>query len=83
MNGKVAAWDLNIAAGGQQGMTYIYEWPAGTSSSTTGKLSSSIPKISNASTPLVSSKEAGLPYGLFVIGGFLAAGGFIYARFIK
>ncbi|MGZ7160199.1 MAG: hypothetical protein ACXVHR_06990 [Methanobacterium sp.] len=64
-------------------MTYIYEWPAGTSSSTTGKLYSSIPKISNASTPLVSSKEAGLPYGLFVIGGFLAAGGFIYARFIK
>ncbi|MGZ7209604.1 MAG: hypothetical protein ACXVHV_06985 [Methanobacterium sp.] len=58
MNGKVAASDFNMAAGGQQGMTYIYEWPAGTSSSTTGK-SSSIPKISNASTPTVSSKEAG------------------------
>lgn len=82
MNGKVAAWDLNMAAGGEQAITYIYEWPT-SSSSTTGKATSSIPKTSAASNPPISSKETGLPYGLFVIGGVLAVGGFIYARFIK
>lgn len=84
LNGKVAAWDLNLAAGGSQGITYIYQWPSDSSSSSvTGKASSSIPKTSAASTPSVPTKETGLPYGLFVIGGVLTAGGLVYARFMR
>ena len=85
MNGKIASWDVTIGAGSGKWFTYTYEWPSASSSSSgTGKASSSIPKTSAASTPSsVPNKETGLPYGLFVIGGVLAAGGLAYARFMR
>lgn len=84
MNGRIAAWDLDLAAGRSQGITYIYEWPDRSSSpSEPGTFSSSMPETSTASTPSIPTREAGLPYGLFVIGGALAAGGLIYTRFIR
>lgn len=83
LNGAIASWDVTLGAGAGEWFTYTYEWPADSSSSGTGKASSTIPKTSAASTTPVPTKETGLPYGLFVIGGILAAGGLIYARFIK
>ena len=83
MNGGIASWDVTIGAGSGKWFTYTYEWPSISSSSGTEKASSSIPKTSAASTPSVPNKETGLPYGLFVIGGVLAAGGLAYARFMR
>lgn len=84
MNGGIAAWDVTIGAGASEWFTYTYEWPSSSSSSSgQGTYSSQIPKTNAASNPLVPTKETGLPYGLFVIGGVLAAGGLIYARFMR
>ncbi|MEN4018499.1 MAG: hypothetical protein PQ975_04515 [Methanobacterium sp.] len=88
MNGRIAAWDVTIGAGASEWFTYTYEWPSLPSSppgplSGTGKATSSVPETSASSTPTVPTRETGLPYALFVIGGVLAAGGLIYARFIR
>lgn len=85
MNGKVASWDVTLGAGAGEWFTYTYEWPSGSSSSNgQGTYSSQIP-TTNASTTTSSipNKETGLPYGLFVIGGVLAAGGLVYSRFMR
>ncbi|WP_414469668.1 hypothetical protein [Methanobacterium sp. ACI-7] len=85
MNGKIAAWDVTIGADSGEWFTYTYEWPLGSSSSSSGKgtYSSSIPK-SNATGPSsLPTRETGLPYGLFVIGGILAAGGVVYSKFMR
>ena len=82
-NANIAAWDVTIGSESQH-YEYAYLWPSDSSSpSGTGKATSTIPKTSAASTPSIPTPETGLPYGLFVIGGVLAAGGLIYARFIK
>lgn len=85
MNGAIASWDVTIGAGASEWFTYTYEWPSGSSSSSgQGTYSSSIPKSAAASTTSsVPTKETGLPYGLFVIGGILATGGLIYSRFMR
>ena len=84
MNGNIAAWDVTIGADAGKWFTYTYEWPSTSSSSSgQGTFSSTVPKTSAASTPSVPTKETGLPYGLFVIGGVLAAGGLVYARFMR
>ncbi len=86
MNGAIASWDVTIGAGASEWFTYTYEWPSSFSSNSggTGTHTSSIPKSTAASTTSsVPTKETGLPYGLFVIGGLLAAGGLIYSRFIR
>lgn len=83
MNGRIAAWDVTIGAGAGEGFTYTYLWPSGSTSSGTGKATSNIPKTTAASSSSVPTKETGLPYGLFVVGGVLAAGGLIYARFLR
>lgn len=84
---SVAAWDVNMGAGASRWFTYTYEWPLGSSPSTTGTFSSSTystPKASaTTKTSSVPTKETGVPTGLFVIGGILAAGGLIYARFMR
>ncbi|MBI5680229.1 MAG: hypothetical protein HZC47_04975 [Methanobacterium sp.] len=83
----IASWDVNLGAGASAWFTYTYEWPSGSSSSTTGTFSSpstSVPKTSaTTKTSSVPTPETGVPYGLFVIGGVLAAGGLIYARFMR
>ena len=83
-NTGIASWDVTIAAGASEGFVYTYGWPSTTSSSSsTGKSSVFIPKSSSAATSSVPTKETGLPYGLFIIGGILAAGGLVYARFMR
>lgn len=85
VGGNVAAWDVTIGAGAGEWFTYTYEWPSGSSSSNgQGTYSSQIPKSNvSASTSSIPNKETGLPYGLFVIGGVLAAGGLVYSRFLR
>lgn len=84
MNGKIASWDVTLGAGAGEWFTYTYAWPSGSSSSGQGTYSSQIPKTNAASTQTsIPNKETGLPYGLFVIGGVLAAGGLVYARFLR
>ncbi|MGB9937735.1 MAG: hypothetical protein ACPK7O_08425 [Methanobacterium sp.] len=86
MNGGIAAWDITIGAGASESFTYTYEWPSASSSSSStghGTYSASVPKSNATSASSVPTKETGLPYGLFVIGGILAAGGVVYSRFIK
>jgi hypothetical protein len=84
-DGNIAAWDVYLPAGGHKGITYIYVWPISNSgsSSTTGTFSSSVPQTSAAETPTVPTKETGVPYGLFVVGGIIAAGGVIYSRIMR
>ncbi|MGB9979226.1 hypothetical protein [Methanobacterium sp.] len=87
MNGKVAAWDVTLGPDGSDTgagfYKYTYVWPySGSSSSGIGKYSStSIPTANAASdNSSASTKNTGIPYFPFVIGGILAAGGLAYAR---
>ena len=83
MGTNIAAWDISMPAGGSEELSYTYEWPAGSSGSSTGKASYSAAKNSSTSNPPVSTKETGVPYGLFVVGAVMAAGGLIYSRFVR
>ena len=81
-NGNVAAWDVTLGGEGARHYTYTYLWSSSSSSSSgTEKYSSSIPSTSAASTnSATSTKDTGVPYLPFAIGGILAAGGLAYAR---
>ena len=85
MNGKVAAWDVTMLGETSRPFSYTYQWsPSTSNSSNTGMFSSTIPKTTAASTTSsVPTKETGLPYGLLVVGGIIAAGGVIYTRFMR
>lgn len=86
LGGSIAAWDVTMGAGTRKWFTYTYVWPSvsSSSSSSTGTFSSSVPTSSAASqTSSVPTKETGVPYGLFVVGGIIAAGGLVYARFMR
>lgn len=83
MDGSIAAWDVTLGAYCSKWYTYTYLWPLSSSSSSgTGKYSSaSVPTTSAASkSSAASTKDTGVPYFPFVIGGILAAGGLLYAR---
>jgi|GEM_PF-328266 len=81
------AWDVRIHPGCNQQYYYTYVWPASSSSSSSVSSyssPSSVPKTSAAkTTPSVPTKDTGVPYGLFVIGGIIAAGSVIYARYLR
>ncbi len=81
LNGAIAAWDVTISPGETPHYWYSYAWPASSSSSSTGIFKSSIPSASAASKSPVSTKETGVPYIPFVIGGILVASGLAYAGF--
>ena len=83
MNGKVAAWDVTLGGGATKQYAYTYLWSSsGSSSSGAGKYTSASVQTANAaSTPSsASTKNTGIPYLPFAIGGILAAGGLAYAR---
>ena len=83
MNGAVAAWDVTLGKYGTEWFTYTYYWPySGSSSSGTGKYTSASVQTANAASDntSASTKNTGIPYLPFVIGGILAAGGLAYAR---
>ena len=83
MNGAVAAWDVTLGAKCTEWFTYIYYWPySGSSSSGAGKYTSASVQTANAASDntSASTKNTGIPYLPFAIGGILAAGGLAYAR---
>jgi hypothetical protein len=82
MNGAIAAWDVTVHPDDDpQHFIYTYVWAPGSSSSSTGTYSY-VPKTSAASTTSpVSTKQTGIPYIPFVVGGILVAGGLAYAGF--
>lgn len=85
MNGRIAAWDVTIGPDASRWFTYTYEWPLSIPpdplQGAAGEVTPTVPEATAPPTPTVPTRETGLPYGLFVIGGVLAAGGLIYARF--
>lgn len=86
INGEIAAWDVAMGGKSSRWFSYTYEWipSSSSSSSSTGTFSSTIPETSAASkTASLPTEETGVPYGLFIVGGILAAGGLIYTRFIR
>ncbi len=85
MNTNTVAWDVTIAPDEVQHFQYVYIWPdPNSNSSSTGTYTYNIPKTTAASTTSsVPTKETGLPYGLLVVGGIIAAGGVIYTRFMR
>ena len=83
MNGAVAAWDVTLGSKCTEWFTYTYYWPySGSSSSGTGKYTSASVQTANAASDdtSASTKNTGIPYLPFAIGGILAAGGLAYAR---
>ena len=83
LDGSVATWDVTLGKYGTEWFTYIYYWPySGSSSSGTGKYTSASVQTANAASDntSASTKNTGIPYLPFAIGGILAAGGLAYAR---
>lgn len=82
------AWDVRIHPGCNQQYYYTYVWPK-TSASSSSVESYSAPSTSYQQaraakkTSSIPTKETGLPYGLFIVGGLIAAGGVIYARYFR
>jgi hypothetical protein len=86
LNSNTVAWDTTIGPGKTQYYKYVYVWPSSSSSSSsdTGTYSSTIPKTTAAKkTTSLPTEETGLPYSLFIVGGIIAAGGVVYARFMR
>ncbi len=80
LGGKVAAWDVTIGSTPLH-YQYTYLWPSSSSSSSSGQFKSIWTTTNAASSKVpVSTKETGVPYLPFVIGGILVAGGLAYAR---
>lgn len=80
VNGKIAAWDVTIDSDDIKSYAYTYVWPSGSSSSSTGKYSKTVQATNSEPTNNTSTKNTGVPYFPFVVGGILAAGGLVYAR---
>ena len=87
MGGSIAAWDVTIGTGQNKGpYTYTYVWPdTGSNSTGTGTYTSpTVSAASTANTPSTTgTKQTGVPYVPFAVGGLLAAGGLVYARFMR
>lgn len=85
INTNTVAWDVTIAPDDVQHFQYVYVWPdPNSNSSSTGTYSYNIPKTAASSTTSsVPTAETGLPYNLFIVGGIIAAGGVVYARFMR
>ncbi|EKQ55288.1 MAG: hypothetical protein B655_0437 [Methanobacterium sp. Maddingley MBC34] len=84
---NTAAWDVILYPGQSKHYSYTYQWPATSSSSYKGSASSAsynIPTSAAASTNAsVPTSQTGLPFGLFVVGAIIIAGGVTYAKFFR
>jgi hypothetical protein len=85
MNGAIAAWNVNLGSSGSktdsQSFLYTYVWPSSSAAASTGTFKSAPTTSSSSKTSPLSTKETGVPYGLFLVGGILTASGLAYARF--
>ena len=85
---NTAAWDVLLYPGQSKHYSYTYHWPESSSSSTSSGSSSSagysIPTTAAATTNAsVPTSETGVPFGLFVVGAIIIAGGVAYAKFFR
>jgi hypothetical protein len=84
---NTAAWDVLLYPGQSKHYSYTYQWPAGSSSSSKGSAGSAsynIPTTAAATTnATVPTTETGVPFGLFVVGAVIIAGGVTYAKFFR
>lgn len=84
---NTAAWDVTLYPGQSKHYSYTYQWPVTSSSSYKGSASSAsynIPTSAAASTNAsVPTSQTGLPFGLFVVGAIIIAGGVTYAKFFR
>lgn len=86
LNTNTVAWDVTIAPGeaNAQHFQYVYEWPdPNSNTSSTGTYMYNIPKTAASTTSSIPTAETGLPYSLFIVGGIIAVGGVVYARFMR
>jgi hypothetical protein len=83
---QTAAWDVTLYPGQTKGYSYTYTYPNGTSvtpaNKKTGSTQINDPTHKNASSTLP-TKNTGVPWGLFLLGGIIIAGGIIYARVLR
>lgn len=86
---NTAAWDVTLYPGQSKHYSYTYQWPGTSSSSTTSKgtsaaAASSIPTTAAvAANATVPTSQTGVPFGLFVVGAIIIAGGVTYAKFFR
>jgi len=83
---QTAAWDVTLYPGQTKGYSYTYNYPNGTSVTPVNRQSDSThintPNTTNSSKSLP-TKNTGVPWGLFIIGGIVIAGGIVYARVLR
>ncbi len=83
---QTAAWDVTLYPGQTKGYSYTYNYPNGTAVKPANRQSDSThindPSTKNSSTT-VPTKNTGVPWGLFLVGGIIIAGGIVYARVLR
>ena len=83
---NTAAWDVTLYPGASKHYSYTYQWPLN-SSSTTSHAAASATKFPTTAaknvTSSVPTKDTGVPFGLFVVGAIVIAGGVTYAKFFR
>ncbi len=83
---NTAAWDVLLYPGQSKHFSYTYHWPKNTKSSykgSAGSASYNVPAKAAATNTSVPTSETGLPFGLFVAGAIVIAGGVTYAKFFR
>ena len=82
---NTAAWDVTLYPGQTKHYSYTYQWPSGSSvTPISSRSSDQFNAESTAKTPVsVPTKNTGVPYGLFIVGGIVIASGIVYARFLR
>jgi len=84
---NTAAWDVLLYPGQSKHFSYTYKWPMNSGSSSKGSAGSAtynIPTTAAATTNAsVPTSETGVPFGLFVVGAVIIAGGVTYAKFFR
>jgi hypothetical protein len=82
---NTAAWDVTLQPGQTKHYSYTYQWPSGSSvTPISSRSSDQFNAESTAKAPVsVPTKNTGVPYGLFIVGGIVIASGIVYARFLR
>jgi hypothetical protein len=82
---QTAAWTVSLNPLESKHYSYTYQWPNGTSVTPVHQQSTAninVPSTAKNSTT-VPTKNTGVPWGLFLIGGIVIAAGIIYAKVIR
>lgn len=82
---NTAAWDVTLYPGQTKHYSYTYQWPSGSSvTPISSRSSDQFNAESTAKTPVsVPTKNTGVPYGLFIVGGIVIVSGIVYARYLR